>query len=71
MAPDDESQLGDRAGQLRRGATWLLLTAALGSLGTGIALGHGLLMAGGLVLAGIYGHLLATDARGPAHPRRG
>ncbi|MGW2632970.1 hypothetical protein ACWC2K_27060 [Streptomyces chattanoogensis] len=69
MSPDDDRQLGDRAGQLRRGTAWLLLTAALGGLGTGIALGQGLLVAGGLILAGVSGHLLAPDGGRPTHPR--
>ncbi|MEU9113209.1 hypothetical protein AB0D04_15850 [Streptomyces sp. NPDC048483] len=69
MPPDDDRQPGHRARRFRRIAAWLLLTAALGGLGAGIALGQGLPIAGGLVLAGISGHLLAPDGRRPTHPR--
>ncbi|ARF54025.1 hypothetical protein [Streptomyces gilvosporeus] len=67
MSPDDDRQTGDRAEQFRQGAGWLLLTAALGGLGTGIALGEALPLAGGLVLAGVSGHLL-TAGRRPTRP---
>ncbi|MFG2141443.1 hypothetical protein [Streptomyces sp. NPDC048650] len=69
MFPDDDRRPGDRAGQLRRGAAWLLLAAGLVGLGSGIAFGQGLLMAGGVMLAGFSGNLLAPDGRRPTHPR--
>ncbi|KIZ16302.1 hypothetical protein [Streptomyces natalensis] len=67
MSRDDDRQTGDHTGQFRQGAGWLLLAAALGGLGTGIALGEALPLAGGLVLAGVSGNLL-TASRRPTRP---
>lgn len=58
-----------RPREYRHGRAWLVLTAALTVLGTGIAAGHGLLIAGGLVMAGAAGPLFEPQ-RAPARGRR-
>ncbi|MCF2129791.1 DUF3040 domain-containing protein [Strepomyces sp. STD 3.1] len=59
-----------RPREYRHHRAWLLLTAALAALATGLVLPHGLLIAAGLVLAGIAGELFDPHRheRGTRHP---
>lgn len=52
-----------RPREYRFGWAWLLLTAALAVLGTGIAVADGLLIATGLVLAGVAGEMFDPHRR--------